>query len=181
MKTLAKTFRATELLAEVEYPAVSGDSVTELWLPYQDSLIVSTSKLDFKKRISMYNNQSEFSGNLSLSPNGMTGNGMVRIKDAEMDSRQFLFKLKTFDANIANFRIKSYNLAELSISTKNYQTHFDFEKRKGEFKSNIGISKVEFPVNKRFFCIIYGSGTSSSPVINSLDLISLIVLLFSRS
>jgi hypothetical protein len=151
MKTLAKTFRATELLAEVESPAVSGDSVTELWLPYRDSLIVSTSKWDFRKRISMYNNQSEFSGNLSLSPNGMTGNGTVRIKDAEMDSRQFLFKQHTFDANIANFRIRSYNLAELSISTKNYQTHFDFEDRKGEFKSNIGISKVEFPVN-RYSC-----------------------------
>jgi hypothetical protein len=148
MKALAKTFQATELLAEVECPAVHGDSVTETWHPYQDSLIISNSNWDFKKKISMYNDQSKFSGDLSLSPNGMTGNGTVRIKDAEMDSKRFLFKQKTFDANIANFRIKSYNLTDLSISTKNYQTHFDFGKRKGEFKSNVGISKVEFPVNK---------------------------------
>ena len=30
MKTLAKTFRASELLAAVEFPDVRGDSVTEL-------------------------------------------------------------------------------------------------------------------------------------------------------
>jgi len=151
MKTLAKSFQTTELLADVEYPAVHGDSVTETWLPYQDSLVISNSKWDFKKKITMYNDQSKFSGNLSLSPNGMTGNGTVRIKDAEMDSKKFLFKQRTFDANIANFRIKSYNLSDLSISTKNYQTHFDFDKRKGQFKSNVGISKVEFPVN-RYSC-----------------------------
>jgi len=144
MTTIAKTFQTTELIAQVEYPAVRGDSVSELWLPYKDSLVVKTKNKD----IAMYKDQSRFSGNLSLSPNGLTGDGTVKIKGAEMDSKRFLFRQKTFDANIANFRIKSYNLADLSISTKNYQTHFDFEKRKGEFKSNIGISKVEFPVNK---------------------------------
>jgi hypothetical protein len=144
MKTVAKTFHTNEVIAEVEYPVVNGDSVSELWLPYKDSLVVRSNKKD----MAMYKDQSRFTGNLSLSPNGLTGEGTVKIKDAEMDSRKFLFKQKTFDANIANFRIKSYNLSDLSISTKNYQTHFDFEKRKGEFKSNIGISKVEFPVNK---------------------------------
>jgi hypothetical protein len=148
MKTLARQFNVREMIAQVEYPSVHGDSVTELWLPYRDSLVISTSKWNFKKEMAMYGGQSKFTGNLSLSPNGLTGEGTVRIRDAEMDSRKFLFKQKTFDANIANFRIKSYDLADLSISTKNYQTHFDFENRKGEFKSNVGISIVEFPLNK---------------------------------
>jgi hypothetical protein len=147
MKTVSKNFQTSEILAEVEYPGVSGDSVSQLWLPYKDSLVVKSNKKDF----AMYRDQSKFSGYLSLSPNGLTGNGTVKIKDAEMDSKKFLFKQRTFDANIANFRIKSYDLADLSISTKNYQTHFDFEKRKGEFKSNVGISKVDFPVN-RYSC-----------------------------
>jgi hypothetical protein len=148
MKTLTRQFDLAQMMGEVEYPSVHGDSVTELWIPYKDSLIVSSGKWNFKKDFAMYNNQSKFSGNLSLTPAGLTGNGTVKIKDAEMDSKKFLFKQKTFDANIANFRIKSYDLADLSISTKNYQTHFDFEKRKGEFKSNIGISRVDFPLNK---------------------------------
>jgi len=60
---------------------------------------------------------------LSLTPGLLSGNGTVRIKDAEMDSKGFKFKRRTFDALIANFRIKSYDLNDLTISTKNYQTH----------------------------------------------------------
>jgi hypothetical protein len=144
MKTIARTFDAGEQIAGVEYPSVSGDSLREFWYPHSDSLIVGT----LKKDAIMYNNQSAFSGQLALTPGGMTGEGTVKIGDAEMDSKQFKFKRRSFDANIANFRIKSYNLAELSISTKNYQTHFDFDERRGEFKSNVGISRVEFPFNK---------------------------------
>ena len=144
MKTLAKNFRTTEVEGGVEYPQVNGDSVKEFWMPYSDSLnITSTGKL-----MGMYNNQSTFAGSLALTPRSLSGDGTVRIRDAEMDSRGFNFKRRTFDALIANFRIKSYDLADLTISTKNYQTHFDFDQRKGEFKSNIGISRVEFPLNK---------------------------------
>lgn len=148
MKALAKQFDVTEVLAAVEYPAVHGDSVNQFWLPYQDSLAISNAKMSKGKEMAMYNDQAKFKGELVMSPRGITGEGTIKIKDAEMDSKKFQFKKKEFDANIANFRIKSYNLADLSISTKNYQTHFDFEKRKGEFKSNVGISKVEFPLNR---------------------------------
>jgi hypothetical protein len=144
MRTLAKSIVHQEVIAGIEYPSVHGDSVNELWLPYKDSLIVYT----IRKDLVMYNDRSAFTGSLSLTPNGLTGEGRIKIRDAEMDSRLFQFKHQTFDANIANFRIKAYNLADLSISTRNYQTHFDFEKGRGEFKSNVGISKVEFPFNK---------------------------------
>jgi len=144
MKTLAKTFRAVEVDGPVEFPQVNGDSVREFWLPYKDSLAIATTT----RQMGMYNNQSTFSGSLALTPQLLSGEGTVRIKDAEMDSRGFNFKRRTFDALIANFRIKSYDLADLTISTKNYQTHFDFDHRKGEFKSNVGISRVDFPINK---------------------------------
>jgi len=144
MKTIAQSFVAKEQTGEVEYPSVHGDSVGQFWFPYQDSLIVSSTR----KEMSMYRDESLFTGKLALTPGGLSGDGTVKIKDAEMDSRGFSFKSRTFNALIANFRIKAYDLADLTISTKNYQTHFDFDERKGEFKSNVGISKVEFPFNK---------------------------------
>lgn len=144
MNAIARSFVATEQLGETEYPSVTADSVSEFWLPYKDSLIVGTLKSDMV----MYNSQSTFAGKLALTPRALTGSGTVKIKDAEMDSKGFSFKSHSFDALIANFRIKSYDLADLTISTKNYQTHFDFDLWKGEFKSNVGISKVEFPLNK---------------------------------
>ncbi|MEI7663920.1 MAG: hypothetical protein WCK34_17060, partial [Bacteroidota bacterium] len=144
MKTLAKRFSTVEVDGAVQYPQVNADSVREFWRPYKDSLTIASTT----RYMGMYNNQSTFAGSLTLTPVILSGTGTVRIKDAEMDSKGFNFKRRTFDALIANFRIKSYDLADLTISTKNYQTHFDFDHRKGEFKSNVGISRVEFPLNK---------------------------------
>jgi len=144
MKTLAKNFNLTEVAGAVESPELHSDSVREFWFPYKDSLVITSTSRD----LAMYNNQSTFSGRLALTPHLLSGDGKVRIRDAEMDSKAFKFRRRSYDALIANFRIKSYDLADLTISTKNYQTHFDFDGRKGEFKSNVGISKVEFPLNK---------------------------------
>ncbi|MFH0761054.1 MAG: hypothetical protein V2A67_06090 [Bacteroidota bacterium] len=144
MKTLARNFVAREQIADVEYPSVLADSVNEFWLPYMDSMSITT----VKKDMAIYNAQSSFTGTLGLTPALLRGSGTVKIKDAEMDSKGFNFLHHTFDALIADFRIKSYDLNELAISTQNYRTHFDFEQRRGEFRSNLGISKMEFPINK---------------------------------
>lgn len=144
MKTLARGFQVSEQIAAVEYPSVMADSVTEFWLPYQDSMSITSTVRD----MAMYNNEALFEGTLGLTPGGLSGSGTVKIEDAEMDSRGFGFQQHTFDALIADFRIKSYDLKTLAISTQNYRTHFDFEERRGEFRSNLGISKMDFPINQ---------------------------------
>jgi len=144
MKALARGFQATEQIAAVEYPSVSADSVNEFWLPYSDSMSITSTV----RNMVMYNNESLFEGTLGLTPGGLSGSGTVRIEEAEMDSKRFNFQQHTFDALIADFRIKSYDLNTLAISTQNYRAHFDFEQRRGEFRSNLGISRMEFPINK---------------------------------
>ncbi|TSA23484.1 MAG: hypothetical protein D4R67_13555 [Bacteroidetes bacterium] len=144
MKTLALGFKATEQIAAVEYPTVTADSVTEFWLPYKDSMNITSTVRD----MAMYHDVSLFDGTLGLTPAGLNGSGTMKVEDAEMDSKGFNFKQHTFDALIADFRIRAYDLNELAISTQNYRTHFDFDERRGEFRSNLGISRMEFPVNQ---------------------------------
>jgi hypothetical protein len=144
MKTVAKSFVATELSGQVECPTVKGDSVREFWKPYKNILRVSSISKDF----SMYNNEAALAGSLNLTPAGLTGQGTVKIRDAEMEAYLFEFRRRVFDATVDVFRIKSVNLAAMSISTRNYLTHFDFDKLKGEFKSSRGISRVDFPLNQ---------------------------------
>ena len=55
---------------------------------------------------------------------------------------------EVFDATVDVFSIKSLNLSAMSITTRNYLAHFDFDQMKGEFKSSKGISRVDFPVNQ---------------------------------
>jgi hypothetical protein len=149
MKTLALNFKVTETRTPIEYPAVQADSVRQFWFPYKDSLLITT----VGKNMAMYNNQVNFEGTLALSPRDLSGVGSVKISNAIMDSKDFEFKSRTFDGFISSFRIKSADQTDLTISTKNYASHFDLDRRIGEFKSNSGLSKVDFPFNK-YICSI---------------------------
>lgn len=144
MATVARSFVTDELAGEVECPLVKGDSVREFWKPYKNILKVSSIRRD----ISMYNGEASLAGTLNLTPAGLTGQGTTRIRDAEMQAYLFEFRRRTFDASVDVFRIKSMNLTSMSITTKNYLAHFDFDQMKGIFKSNKGASRVEFPVNQ---------------------------------
>jgi len=149
MRAFVQDFELAEQTAAVEYPQVTGKDVDEKWLPYQDQMIVSK----INNPIEMYNKQSKLNGSVTLSPTELSGKGTMVFSDAEMDSRMFKFKQHFFDADTADFRLKTYDLSELAFSTKNYKSHIDFVKRKGEFKSNGGGSKVEFPVNQ-YICFM---------------------------
>lgn len=149
MKTLAGQFVIAKMESPVEYPAVSADSVNQVWLPYKDSLLVTT----FKKEMVMYNGRASYAGTLAHTPRALTGNGSLKINNATMDSKNFGFRSSTFDAFINSFRIKSVDQSSLTISTRDYESHFDLGQRKGEFKSSSGSSKVDFPFNQ-YICSV---------------------------
>lgn len=142
-------FTLEEQKGGVEYPPVAATDVYEHWLPYKDLMLLSTRQ----KPIELYAGQSKLTGTLALTPQTLTGAGTVAVADAEMDAELFKFKNKLFDSDTADFRLKTYDLKELAFSTHNYKSHIDFTDRKGEFKSNGGGSKVEFPINQ-YICFM---------------------------
>lgn len=149
MKTMAMRFTLDEKGAPVGYPSVVADSVKQLWLPYKDSLLITT----VHNQIAMFRNEVRFTGTLALTPRALLGTGQARIRDAIMDSKAFQFGSRTFDALISGFRIQPAGQANLTIATKNYQSHFDLDARKGAFQSMSGQSKVDFPFNQ-YICSV---------------------------
>lgn len=137
-------YTLAEQLGTVEYPSVTAQNVFQRWFPYED--IMEVSKIDIP--IAMYNEEAKLHGKLVLTPQSLTGGGTMEFEDAEMDADLYVFKQHVFDADTADFRLKTWDLSELAFSTHNYKSHIDFEERKGEFVSNGGGSKVEFPVNQ---------------------------------
>ena len=92
MSTVASSFVATELSGQVECPTVKGDTVREFWKPYKDILKVTSLKRD----IAMYDGESHLAGTLNLTPAGLTGQGTMKIRDAEMQAYLFEFKRRSF-------------------------------------------------------------------------------------
>ncbi|MBK9542578.1 MAG: hypothetical protein IPO49_09700 [Bacteroidetes bacterium] len=138
-----------EKLAGVEFPAVTADSVYEHWEPLKDVMYVNKKSKD----LNMYESQALLNGNIQLKPSGMTGEGIMTFAASELESKIFKYKSNVFDADTADFRLTSDNTAALAFSTKNVNSHIDFSKRVGEFKSNGGGSYVSFPLNQ-YICYI---------------------------
>lgn len=146
MNTVAKNFEIEERTSGIEVPPVFGQEVKIHWRPYQD--FMNASHTD--KPIAMYDG-SKFTGTLTNGPKGLTGNGMLAFQKAEVESKLHRFKFSEFDADTAEFRLRSDNEGPdnaLSFATNNVKAHIDFKAKKGDFVANGGGSFVEFPQNK---------------------------------
>lgn len=147
MVAIAQSFNIEEQMGKVQYPPVQGTDVRQLWSPYEDNLQVSSTELP----ISMYDQKSEFTGTMNLTPQDLTGGGLFAFEKAELESNQFGFMFSDFNADTADFRLKSddnNDFGGIQFATNNVQANVDFTTRKGEFISNDGTSKMEFPVNQ---------------------------------
>ncbi|RMG78899.1 MAG: hypothetical protein D6707_09190, partial [Bacteroidetes bacterium] len=140
---MADNFVIEEQPAGVQYPPTSAKDVYIHWEPYNDVLTAKTIDVPF----SLYDG-TKLTGELYLRPTGLTGKGLYRFKDAEMESNLYDFKFSEFFADTADFRLKSLEESVLSFSTTNVKAHVDFKERKGVFHSNSGGSLIDFPVNQ---------------------------------
>ena len=145
----AKNFVVNEQLTPVEYPMVKGVDVAIHWIPYKDFMRVTPNEIP----LDMFGGQSKLYGSFILTPEQSMGTGHISFEDAEMQSRLYKFKQHEIFSDTADFNLISQEFLASTFTTHNYNSHIDFNKRNGEFKSNGGLSLVDFPVNK-YVCLI---------------------------
>lgn len=142
---VAQNFDVVQQKVKPEFPQVHGEDVKVHLMPSKDVMHVSNNK---DKKFQSYNGQSEFTGLFSLTPKQLYGNGTTDFSNAKLDSRWIKFRANAFDADTSNFSLKALDIASLAFATDNVNSHIDFDKRMGEFKSNGKGSIVKFPVNQ---------------------------------
>jgi len=127
-------------------PEVNAQDVAQVFDPNLNAMKIRQTNAP----IEMYHEEDEsyFEGVLSHTTSGLNGDGRMNIKDADIDSRKFIFKDRVFDCDTADFKMRSLDNANLAFETKNYNAHVDYNERKAEFKSNGGTSLVTFPLNQ---------------------------------
>lgn len=146
MQTVASNFVIEEQMGDPQYPPVTGEEVGQKWSPYEDNLHVES----LKDSITFYDGHSKFTGGIDLKPTGLKGAGLFTFEKAELESDQFNFLFSDFNSDTADFRLKSDATAfeGFQFKTNNVKANVDFKTRKGDFISNDGTSKMEFPVNQ---------------------------------
>lgn len=130
-----------------EVPNVTGTNVKVVYVP--DKKVLYAESINRTDLLNFYDTLARLDGRLALKPKGMNGNGLLTImKKGELLAVNFKFGERHLDADTADFDLLSFDLSSMAFRTTNVNAHVDFDKKKGEFKSNDGESFVEFPDNQ---------------------------------
>ena len=140
----------------IQYPDALGPDVFITFLPRAKILKARSNS----EVISFFNDEAKLRGTTTIRESGMSGSGLMKLKDANMVSDNFKFKRWDLNADTSSFQLDNKykeegDLSEdpLAFKTDNVKGEVSFKDRKGVFKSNDGESTVEFPINK-YICKI---------------------------
>lgn len=148
------TAKFTNLPVEsgVEFPDVNGQKVNISYNPRKQYINVYS----LENPILMFKDI-QYIGQITLKNDGMTGNGLIVMPDANLKSRQLKFTRWHAKSDVADFNLTNKFAEEgeggLSFVTKNVDSDLDFKEKVGVFKPNKSNSRTEFPLNN-FYCIM---------------------------
>lgn len=135
-------FRVDELLADKEFPAVTGKNDSLYWMPYMDSLSVFSTKNKFK----MYTS-ARHDGRLTVSNNGLTGGGNFYYDIATMHSQNYDFKHHEMRSPSLDIDLYDSLLDDYYIRATDHKGYMNFEEDRGNFVANGNAQPLEFPIN----------------------------------
>ncbi len=142
-------FEVLESRDEPQFPSMISKMLDVYWLPDTNIMFVSIINDPFL----MFNNGSEFEGDVELSPSGAKGEGVFNFSNAKITSSDFDFYHHELYADTSDFELLTKSGDDLAISTHAYSTSINFQERRGWFSSNGRSSKVEFPFNQ-YICFM---------------------------
>lgn len=137
-------FEIGKQLAGVQYPEVNSRNNKILFYPYEDQLIVENGSRPF----TILNDSTYLDGDIVLTSSGLTGSGKMELTNSQLTSDKFTYTAYMFDADTADFKLKSLHTDGFTLVTENVNAHVNFESRSGLFKTNEEFTLVEFPENK---------------------------------
>lgn len=143
-KGLAQTFTNRESAGPPAVPEVQGEGVSVLFEPRQDQISARSEEVPIR----FFDGESELSGALTLSNDGMWGSGNMRFYGAELASERFEYDRRRIHSDTAAFQLDQRVEGALAFKTDNVHCDIDFDTRIGEFASNDGETKIDLPANQ---------------------------------
>lgn len=147
----ATGFVIEEKTTPVEFPYVYTQNSYIHWLPYADQFFTYRSDNNFN----MFNDTTYLTGNLLLEPTGLSGIGLMDLKNSTLRSKSFTYKAKEIFADTADFKLKSLKGEDFTVLTENVNAHINYTNQSGQFKSNEEFTLVDFPENRYVSFIDY--------------------------
>lgn len=131
---------------ESGFPDVMGGRNSMHWLPYRDSMAVtSTAK---SRPMRMYRGDAEFVGRLNLQPQGATAAGTATVREATLKSPRFALQSREMGAEVTEFTLRSSINNSIAFSAQNVSSHVDYDHHRADLKTIAGPSRTELQLAK---------------------------------
>ncbi|MEM1319869.1 MAG: hypothetical protein AAGG75_06400, partial [Bacteroidota bacterium] len=146
MITDAQQFELSEdRSGEVQIPKVAGKEVDIEWKPYKDSMYIQSKGEAFE----LFNDPGYKIHNLLvLTPGGLKGKGTFDWTNGSASSDLYSFGAFSAEADTADLAIRSSDLTDLALNTRNVYTKLDFDAQIGSVKANADTINTVLPYNK---------------------------------
>lgn len=138
-------FSIKEQKGTTSFPEVFAEGVHQYWVPKRDSMSLKTLP---GKEFEMFGKKSYHSGELTLTTEGLLGDGKSRLDNADIVSNSFAFKNQSFHTDTTDFLLYYPERPTLSLSTRVNSGSVDFDTRQGIFGVPGESQRIELPHSK---------------------------------
>lgn len=143
MMALSRRYLIREKMDATAFPYVENTEADVKLIPSQEVMKVSRIKETFK----IFNDSIFHGGNLALSPTGLSGDGVMALPDARLESDRFKYGSRTILSDSAGVQLKTKAIDEYPFLTNDVKIHIDLDTQKGEFSANGDATLIELPYN----------------------------------
>lgn len=126
-------------------PKVEGKNVAINWLPYQDSMYVTSQD----KAFDFYEGATHtLAGMLILTPDGLRGRGTFDWDKGYMESQLLAFGAHDVESDTLDLKIRALGSSDLAFDTRNVNGKADFDEQFGRFRANSEELSTVMPYNR---------------------------------
>ncbi len=143
--TAKKFFMEEDRASAVKVPQAKGEDVSVNWLPFKDSMYVTSKAKAFELFKSPgYTHK----GVLILTPSGLKGEGEFEWVEGKLTSKIISYGPFQASADTGNLEIKSLDQNGIALDSRNVDGDLDFDKQKGQFKANLLTANTSLPLDQ---------------------------------
>jgi hypothetical protein len=144
-------FSAPERKTGARYPLASAEKAYMSYQPKKTTMKIASYG---DEMLSLFAENTAFSGEIRIDQQAMTAKGALFYKDAQLSAQDFKFTDVDIFSDNAAFALRnkfsSYGENPLAIQSDEMKAHISFTTRMGEFTSN-GTKRIMFPANE-YYC-----------------------------
>jgi hypothetical protein len=144
MMALSDSVLIREHLEAVQFPYVEN---TEAFINLKpESEVMELSRVNDPFRI--FNDSIYHGGNLALRPTGLSGDGVMGLPDARLESDYYSYEARTIRSDSAGVQFKDPSHETYSFKTSDVNLIVELDSLRGALTANGDASLVEFPFNQ---------------------------------